>query len=569
MLIGGLALVLATSTAPLAQGTGVTFVEAIQDDPDLSDPIAVAVSPDGAHVYVAATQGTLVAFARDPGTGVLAPVDIERDGVDGVDGLGGAFAMALSPDGAHVYVASITDNAVAVFARDAGTGALDFVAPVQVLDPEAVAVSPDGAHVYVASFSSNTITVYARDPDTGTLELNDFVSDGVAGVDGLEGVSGVTVSPDGRHVYATSFREDGIVTFARDPVFGGLAFVEAKIGLAGVLGGSAVTVSSDGAHVYAAGALGDEVVAFARDAVTGALTEIDTEKDGVQGVDGLEGVRSIALSPDGTLLHAVAEQDDAVTVFARDPGTGELSFIEAEIDGVNGVDGLLLPRANAASPDGLHVYVTGQGRDAVVTFAVDGAVVTTTTTTTSTTTTTLNGCALEPLAGCFSPGSDRSRVSLKDLTSLLLKDQRNDGKDQLVWKWAGLGIDVAQFGDPLTATDYTFCLYDDQGLLLSAAAPAGRLCDGKPCWTARRDGFRYRDRDKGLDGLAEVTLAAEDDGHARITVVGRGPNLGLPSLPLADDTFVAQLVAGNGACFEGQLQAFRNDGKVVEAVFDD
>src|SRR5262249_44097846 len=161
---------------------------------------------DGAHVYaVAQSADTLVAFARASDTGALTRIDVETDGVDGVEGLDGPFAMTMSPDGAHVYVASTGDNAVAVFARDPGSGTLECVEAEQVPGPGGIRVSPDGAHVSVASSSSGTITVYARDPATGALELNDFVTDGVAGVDGLDGVAGLVVSPDGRNLYAVSF----------------------------------------------------------------------------------------------------------------------------------------------------------------------------------------------------------------------------------------------------------------------------------------------------------------------------------------------------------------------------
>ena len=43
-----------------------------------------------------------------------------RDGVDGADGLNLARGLALSPDDAHLYVVGEADNAVAVFARNAG-----------------------------------------------------------------------------------------------------------------------------------------------------------------------------------------------------------------------------------------------------------------------------------------------------------------------------------------------------------------------------------------------------------------------------------------------------------------
>src|SRR5207237_735584 len=82
-----------------------------------------------------------------------------KDNTNGVDGVGGAAALALSPDGAHLYAAGKLDDALAVFARDSASGALSFVEVdrqavdgVDGLDGvDAVAVSPDGTHVYTAA----------------------------------------------------------------------------------------------------------------------------------------------------------------------------------------------------------------------------------------------------------------------------------------------------------------------------------------------------------------------------------------------------------------------------------
>jgi hypothetical protein len=185
---------------------------------------------------------------------------------------------------------------------------------------------------------------------------------------------------------------------------------------------------------------------------------------------------------------------------------------------------------------------------------------TTTTTTTSTTSTTLlDGCGFEPLAGC--------RVAGK--SSLVLKDLPKNSKDQLTWKWArGPATGVDAFGDPLTTTDYAVCLYDARGLLAVAAAPAARLCAGAPCWSANRDGFRYLDRDRGLDGLTQVKLASERGDDATVLVAGKGPNLPEPGLPL-ELPVVVQLVADNGTCFESSYTgARRNDEKTFTAAFD-
>ena len=48
-----------------------------------------------------------------------------------------------------------------------------------------------------------------------------------------------------------------------------------------MLGASGVTVSPDGKYVYAIGASDDAVAVFSRDSATGKLTFVEVQKDGV------------------------------------------------------------------------------------------------------------------------------------------------------------------------------------------------------------------------------------------------------------------------------------------------
>src|SRR5262245_9510031 len=263
-------------------------------------PEWLAVSPDGNHVYVVGNVDDAVAvFGRNPGTGVLTLLAVVRDGIDGVDGLDGARSVAVSPDGAHVYVASTAAGAVAAFRRDAATGLLtqvdverDGVGGASGLEGAfAIRVSGDGRSVYVASILANAVVAFARDAVSGTLTFVDVEQDGIGGTDGLFGATDVAVSPDGGHVYAVSLYDDALGAFTRDPA-------------------------------------------------TGALAPLEVHRDGVGGVDGLDNGESVLVSPDGAYVYAAASGDHAVTVFRRDPTSGRLTFLQVVRDGVDGVDGL-------------------------------------------------------------------------------------------------------------------------------------------------------------------------------------------------------------------------------------
>ena len=410
---------LALGTAWAAEGD-LTFIGCLEDTAGgsatcpstggvdgLNGAGGVVVSPDGNNVYAVGNgDSSLAAFARDQTTGALSFIEFEDDGIDDlgdlggtVDGLASVVKVAISPDGKHVYAASIGDNAVAAFARDPATGELSFVEAEKdgvggtdgLGSAFGVAVSPDGEHVYAVANGDNSIAAFARSPITGALTFVEFEEDGSGGVDGMNSADDVTVSPDGKHVYVSAFGEGAVVTFSRNSHTGAIEFVEVdKDGIGGVdgtAGASGVEISPDGKHVYATGQTDDALAAFSRNPTTGALTFVGCLEDsgGPSGcpstgaVDGLNSVTSVAVSSDGKHVFTTSSTDDALAVFSRNPATGAISFIACRDDsgGPSGcpstgsIDGLDASFGVAASPDGLSVYATGSTDDAIAIFRRD------------------------------------------------------------------------------------------------------------------------------------------------------------------------------------------------------
>jgi cysteine-rich repeat protein len=169
-----------------------------------------------------------------------------------------------------------------------------------------------------------------------------------------------------------------------------------------------------------------------------------------------------------------------------------------------------------------------------------------------------------PATGCL--GETASFRGLIDL-----RDSSSDNEDRFTWKWAkGEETLPVHLGDPLTATGYEVCVFDESApspaLLLDARIPAGGTCAGKPCWKLLGtpfsvQGFKYKNGDTTPDGIDRLVVKVGEAGRARLTVKGKGVLLPLPgepprppALPLDAPLAVrVQLLADTGTCWEASF----------------
>ena len=309
-------------------------------------------------------------------SGPLVYADAVRDGVAGVSGIDQPAAIAISPDGAQLYVAGSGSNAVAIFARDADTGALhpagvvrDGVHGVGGLDqPGDLAFSPDGAHLYVAGFDADALAVFARDPARGSLRFIAVMRDRAAGVRGLGGAISVVVSPNGKSVYVAGREDDSLVVFSRDAVTGRLRFVESE--REPDFGPTSLAIAPDGRHVYAAGFDASALAVYQRDPATGRLRRTAIVRDSDDPTHALTNAASVAVSPDGRRVVAAAYGEDALELFERDPSTGALVRLATAHAGVDAPVRLRKPLGVAFSPSGAEVYAATADPGSLVAFDV-------------------------------------------------------------------------------------------------------------------------------------------------------------------------------------------------------
>lgn len=519
----------------------------------LSGVRAVIVSADGDHVYVASEfADTVVVFRRDAATGALAAlqtVESRDDGprLDAVDG------VALSPDGRHLYVVAFGASALNVFAVDPVSGLLSFVeAQVDDLDgadglrnTHGVVVSPDGAHVYAGGFGEGALAVFARDAETGALT---FVE--APRADGLAGVLQLDVSSDGAHLYATGTSDDAVTVFARNAASGVLAFRQVLRngdgGASGLRGARTVRVSPDGAHVYVGsggypGALADHAIAaFRRDAGTGLLTFVDARFDDVEGVEGLGGVYDLVLAADGTSLYAASFGDNAVAVFDRDAADGRLAFRQVQYDaGVR----LGAAHAVAVSPDDRHVYVGAFGEGGVQGFVrdtADGSL-----SAGSFIGSGADGCPWEPPTGCRQAARPKLVV------------RRGGPRPRLYFAWRrGDATTLEDIGEPASGLPrYGLCAWTRSGDVATLLVSGVTSASGS--WRPSRDGVTYVATERGANALRTLTLHAGADGAAAL----RATMAGVLTTQDIEGPLSVVVQHDDGVCWEATFPVVRGGGR--------
>jgi DNA-binding beta-propeller fold protein YncE len=323
----------------------------------------------------------------------------------------GSRAIAISPDGRNVYVAASGANAIAVFDRSRSTGALSQPKgkagcvssiighakgaqgcglAIGLNAPNSVAVSPDGKNVYATSRDGASVIAFHRNRITGQLrQLPPSVSGCVSGLPipgctagrALKWPDVVVVSPDGQNVYVGDFAGSGVISFSRAGKAGALTQLSGTAGCiteAGAEGCAKGTqmnhvegmaIDPSGSAVYTAGAFSSSIAFLTRDASTGALTQSGCVTDSkVEGCSlGYEfgGVNALSFAPDGSDVYATSLTSNSLTTFHSllgGVGISQPPGPERQVSKEKGPGKETVPTPEGTpSPEGCTVYLRSPG----------------------------------------------------------------------------------------------------------------------------------------------------------------------------------------------------------------
>jgi 6-phosphogluconolactonase (cycloisomerase 2 family) len=137
---------------------------AINDDG--SSAVALAVAPDGDHVYVVDRGYQEVMGFNTGSTGALGSKFTTQDLADD------PRVVAIHPDGAFLYVTEYDVDTLWIFEINSSTGSLTSVSgsPFEISDgPGVMTFSPDGSLLFMGMVETGEIKVFSVDTDEGTL----------------------------------------------------------------------------------------------------------------------------------------------------------------------------------------------------------------------------------------------------------------------------------------------------------------------------------------------------------------------------------------------------------------
>jgi len=279
---------------------------------------------------------TVSSFLMDPATGALKPINqVSSAGA-------GPCYISLDAGGHAAFVANYFGSTIATY-RILPNGALSE--PVERLDykdrkfgtrgpnahqdiphPHSVHLSPDNRFLIVNDLGSDEISVFTVDPETARLGTPALFTNDRPG----SGPRHIAFHPNGRWAYSINELDSTIDLFLWTTTSSRTApqglLVKAGPGVKTIApsfpvaknAASEVEVSSDGRFLYASNRGEDSLVVFTIATADGSLTELERISSGGKTP------RHFKLDPTGHWLLCGNQDSATITVFRRDPATGQI-----------------------------------------------------------------------------------------------------------------------------------------------------------------------------------------------------------------------------------------------------
>jgi len=302
-----------------------TGVAEVMDSLEMRNPSYLTPARDKGLIYVVSETGDDKAslnVVEIDDNGCMRLIDTEPTmGADpcyvAVDG---DIALTANYSGGSMSVFELTQdgtNAI-LFKRFFGaTGGPDFTRQ-NAAHVHCACFAPDGKHVLATDFSADRILSFSIDGQN--VNANGVAAD----VSADSGPRHLTFSNDGRFAYLMSELSGMMTVFSYEQ--GRLETLQEIVSdSVGARGGADVHLSPDGRYLYSSNRLQAEGIAiFTVDSLTGLLTRIGYQPTAAH-------PRQFNITPNGRYLLCCCRDSDKIQVFQRDARTGQLTDTHQDI----------------------------------------------------------------------------------------------------------------------------------------------------------------------------------------------------------------------------------------------
>jgi 6-phosphogluconolactonase len=323
--------------------------------------------------HVNGTADGILSASFDPVAGVIGPVGTAARTRN-------PSYLALSASGRQLYAVLETESfgdhpggGVAAYARDPGTGRLTPLNTVPSLGPAPCFVSVDrsGRFVLVANYGTDagSVTVYATGPDGRLGDLTGHVPHAGSGPDPDRQAGPhahmIVSDPVTGAVLVTDLGSDAVVAYQLDAA--GRLTADGTGGLAAAPGSGPrhLAFHPGGEHLFLVSELDSTVCVLRRGRPGFAVaSRVSTRAAGAAGPNLAAAVR---VTPSGRHVLVSNRGDDSLAVYRFDAGTARLSLLgHAAAPGA-------CPRDLVVTPAGRHVLVACQDGAVIASYPFDDA----------------------------------------------------------------------------------------------------------------------------------------------------------------------------------------------------
>ena len=238
-----------------------------------------------------------------------------------------------------------------------------LIDPTAIESIVSIIFSPDDNYIY-ASDDHGTLIIVAYDQDSGNYYISEILSSEI-------GISSMLITSDGSKLLAVG--DSNFYVYDRDIATGSLSlnqqFADGENGIDGLSGASSIAISPDEYSVYIASSSDSAIALFNKNHTTNELEFVISyydDTDNNTNEYGFSGAEHIAVTPDGSQVILVGRS--SLSVFNRNTSNGSLTFSKVFYDDYEGVFGMGNPSDMIVTPAGDQILLVDENDDSMVIF---------------------------------------------------------------------------------------------------------------------------------------------------------------------------------------------------------